>query len=1173
MLVKSDPAVDLLHFRMRRGLRVQGTCTWLWQAEKVSSWIDSHGCQFLYLTGNAGTGKTEAALYLLDTIESRAKAVDEGTPYNMAHFFCSSKDATSLNELEILRSLLFQLCRRTELLRYVEEAFSQYSFPKGGLLDDFDALWLVLIAILQDSAAAKVVIILDAVDNCALEVCLNLCQHFEFMCSGNASGQISAKILITCRDIATIPLSVREIGAHLPLAGYGLRRDLDMYIMAKAEELSDRMAYPEAVQQQLILALQKRNNGTFLWLALVMKHLQTTDTRAPDLIRRLEELPGDLAGLYDQILARVSPQAISHVCFILHILCAAHREMTKDEVLLGYCLHRRTWANDTMPDFRQYEYLILDRTDLVVFDPERETLSLLHDTVLEYLTESVSSRSSLRLAWIWDHFKRIQSQAAEFLTEGPAAQLLLRGSLVRTLFHVDHEQANYVCFEVAFKTLGLTELRQDEASRDDRSLRKYSEEFLQLHASASWSILSVNFPWSDQSWTKDHARLFLWLAQAARLDSRCLTTILDGATDPDLPVNCERVDTLSSLLVIAAESGNVASMEVLISSGADVDPEVGTPLYAAAMAYHVDGVKLLIAHGADVDRRHEEGLPLLLQMLGTRSESIVCKEVQVQDRAQLVAANAYSSTSADFLGAIHSSSQDGGPNSAYQDVVLALMLASANLEQVDHKDRTPLIRAAGNRQWLFVRRLIELGADVDALSCEGSTPLLAATGPPRRTALFKDVTVRGHGVAFLGGIVIDQNTFISFSDGKRKSDHHRKPALQALINKVGDLEATDADGRSALLLAAESGEPWLVERLLAAGAKFDALDAKGFTPLMLACRLPRFWNIVVKNLSVLDNATVYAGGVFLRRAIEEGANHQRQANTAASQRLQTVETLLNHGTNPNIMAYDGDTALSLAITDNLQEIVELLLIRGACNASFSLTREAMLQRFTYRDTVCTDHSRLHVSGSGGSMQFSGFEAAGDSRVHFGGYSSLVIPHEQFFAKLAKVAPLCPATLFHHVGFYGRAKVLLGVEDVSFLNTDDAHNFDSALACPIPFQNITIQDYGRWHFAIDILPDWNPLCRPKAADFSALPRCHFQNITVSDHGKVELGNSAFVEHEGTVFAVTSQYPGNSFRDITVQGRGRLRTCAFTAGSANGVALRVFKKLKKIYLEDDKEDEVT
>jgi uncharacterized protein len=113
--------------------------------------------------------------------------------------------------------------------------------------------------------------------------------------------------------------------------------------------------------------------------------------------------------------------------------------------------------------------------------------------------------------------------------------------------------------------------------------------------------------------------------------------------------------------------------------------------------------------------------------------------------------------------------------------------------------------------------------------------------------------------------------------------NHRQ--ITAALERGADVNATDAQGTSALMFAAQKGVPQLVDLLIAAGADVNLHRRQfGTTALMFA---------------------------------------------AAANRIAVVNQLLAKGVNVNAANEDGSTALMGATLAGAKEIVALLLIAGA----------------------------------------------------------------------------------------------------------------------------------------------------------------------------------------------------------------------------------------------------
>jgi len=118
---------------------------------------------------------------------------------------------------------------------------------------------------------------------------------------------------------------------------------------------------------------------------------------------------------------------------------------------------------------------------------------------------------------------------------------------------------------------------------------------------------------------------------------------------------------------------------------------------------------------------------------------------------------------------------------------------------------TPFIRAAKAADLPAMRLLLEHGADPTLAATRNAiTPLMAAAGVGTQE---NDTT------------------------GRYKTQAQTIEAIQLLLDKGADVNATTADGRTALHGAALQGYDEVIKFLVAHGADLYAKDRKGFTPL------------------------------------------------------------------------------------------------------------------------------------------------------------------------------------------------------------------------------------------------------------------------------------------------------------------------------------------------------
>jgi ankyrin repeat protein len=232
-----------------------------------------------------------------------------------------------------------------------------------------------------------------------------------------------------------------------------------------------------------------------------------------------------------------------------------------------------------------------------------------------------------------------------------------------------------------------------------------------------------------------------------------------------------------------------------------------TPLMYAAEIGSLDAMRLLIDRGADVNAQNAFGSTALMW-----SVSDPAKVRLLLDHGAQVNTAARSGRTALIVAAFTNPSAE---------VVKLLLAKGAKTGVMDRMHVTPLNAATFGNDTATVRLLLEAGADIETPDTFiGLNPLMNAAGN-RNVDAVKLLLAKGAGV-----------NAVSKTEGL--------PKIQTGTVEFG--------GWTPLLMSAAFGPPEAVNVLLNAGARIDAQDYRGFTPLMLAVGTDRYDRSTVNML-------------------------------------------------------------------------------------------------------------------------------------------------------------------------------------------------------------------------------------------------------------------------------------------------------------------------------------
>ena len=367
--------------------------------------------------------------------------------------------------------------------------------------------------------------------------------------------------------------------------------------------------------------------------------------------------------------------------------------------------------------------------------------------------------------------------------------------------------------------------------------------------------------------------------QAARALEPMALALLERGADP-----LAGSPTGDPVLALAVRLDWMALVSRLLAAGADLgarDSHGMTVLHLAAALGREAAVRLLVMHGASPEVRAADGQTPLGVALSSGRRDIV---EWLEWRGWRLPGRA-----------LHSSDLPAAAIVGDADAVRKLIDLGLDVDTMDAQGCTALLRAAGGGHRAVVELLLERNADPQRAAHTGATPLSAA-------------------VSMRQGDIVDR-----------------------LLRAGAGLEQRLPGDVTVLMLAAALGLPDLCARLLQAGANVHATDAQGLTPLHCAVLFgftarerPRLLALLDSLLLAGADPDASAAGSVSPLLLLLGA--RAEPGTACDEEvlLTAIERLLDEEVALDVQDPRGFGPLHLAALHGLLRVTQRLL-RAGCN--------------------------------------------------------------------------------------------------------------------------------------------------------------------------------------------------------------------------------------------------
>ncbi|KAL5359312.1 hypothetical protein BJX96DRAFT_56435 [Aspergillus floccosus] len=272
----TDPRDVKMAIHQTRGAALKESYDWILHHPQFQHWRDNNDSQVLWIKGDPGKGKTMLLCGIINELGPTTKLEDPLAQTFLSFFFCQATVPERSNAHAVLCGLIYMLIdTQPSFLSFVQKKFKDTGEPRFGDKEAWAALCIIFLNILREANSDRIYIVIDALDECVhdqdklLQFILQGTKefpHVKWIISSRNHVEQRTR-LQESQSILSLELQENAEFVALAIGAYITNR------LAELESLRDDNALLEYVQQ----TLQKKAEGTFLWVALVIQELEHVD--------------------------------------------------------------------------------------------------------------------------------------------------------------------------------------------------------------------------------------------------------------------------------------------------------------------------------------------------------------------------------------------------------------------------------------------------------------------------------------------------------------------------------------------------------------------------------------------------------------------------------------------------------------------------------------------------------------------------------------------------------------------------------------------------------------------------------------------------------------------------------------------------------------------------------
>ena len=550
-----------------------------------------------------------------------------------------------------------------------------------------------------DPMLGTIYCVLDGLDECDEVLLEDLLRQLKALFSNSPSDSSSnhLKLIVFSRELPDFIQELLSGFPHIrldPDADNEVNQDINRFIDVVLDDLSLYRQYPEALYMKVKKVFHDRGQGTFLWVGIVAKTLRRY--KATEVEKALNDFPPGLEELYARILLQIDVDRREIAAKMLRWVVLAVRPLTLSELSTAVesAVEPSSAFNcdDVIRDQISYcGYLLTIK---------EHTVSLIHQSAKDYLLRGDPDPNPELESF------RVKEKVGH-------------GEIARKCFHYlqnsfpPGREVNTSYFTSQFKAFPLLSYAARYWPVHARSLSR-SDDIFDLSLSFYRKKSRVRDSWLETYRFLMDSNVFNVVSPGLLHVASwfgILPLIENLLTQKGFTNRVQRFRSINkkdsnggTALTVAAQSGHLAIVQLLLEKGADIEAKdilKETALMKAVRGGYFGIVQLLLKKGADVEAKDRWNETATIKAAEYGYSSVV--QLLLEKGADVEAKNKWNQT------ALIRAARDG-----HLDVVQLLLEKGADIEAKDRLDTTALIKAALNGNKGVVQLLLEKGANIDA---------------------------------------------------------------------------------------------------------------------------------------------------------------------------------------------------------------------------------------------------------------------------------------------------------------------------------------------------------------------------------------------------------------------------------------------------------------------------